>query len=451
MFMDNKQLKNAIELYKIRKRESRLSIFILMAIPTFLFVLDFFGVITQVLNYNARPVGLQLNTYSKTALFPLALFIGFLALNYKSFNQEHQVLPQTNKSRFFSYALYNYSLFLKVSMISIGLYLLQYGIISIMAKFSGNIHLAYDFSWSFVIWGLLVNLIYGFLAISLLIFIGVLDRKFGLIFKIIFGLSVLLLFISINGNLVGRYIVKIIGFWTKESSLILFTAKALGLWLAITGISWSLNSRTVYYKSENHRFPKWVVTALGAFVIFTFTSTFLIMGSFTGSSSSHKEISVSTEEYNILQGGYTLIPLDCSSLNTGDLIKIVPDFTPENEDMTIWTNTVDDFEMGSINSEAIEGLHISYKFPKYSLNNVDLNSFTKGKITATLEGTTLYLHYSYDENQKVLLISPYSFMDQFQAFKNKNLFNPALGTYRSNGWGDIRIISESGIKVMPVH
>ncbi len=447
MFMDNKQLKNSIELYKIRCRESRTSILILMAIPTFLFFLDFFVVITQVSNYNDAPVAFQLNTYSQSMLIPLMIFIGFLLFYYKKFNTEHEVFPQTNKSRFLSFLLYNYGLFLKVSVISLLLYLIQYGIISIIAKFNGNVLFAYDFSMTFVLWGFIVNLIYGFLAISLLIFIGVLDRKFGLIFRFIFGGIALLFLISANGNSMSEYIIKFVGFWTKEPSLILFTIKSVALWVIVSWLSWIINSNTVYYKSQSQRFPKWIAATVGLLSIFTIATATLFINNSNTNITSHQEISVSEEKYDLLRDGYTQIPLDCSTLNQGDVITIVTDFSPKNESMTVWTNTIDDFKLDAVD---VEGLHISYKLPENVVNDVNLNSLSNPEITAKLEGTTLYINYSSDKNQKLLFLAPYSFMDQFEAYKDKNLYNSKLGIYRSSGWGDIRVISEKGIRVTPV-
>ena len=52
MFMDRRELKNALTLYKIKSKEFRLARLILFTIPIFLFIVDLMGVCTQVFNYN---------------------------------------------------------------------------------------------------------------------------------------------------------------------------------------------------------------------------------------------------------------------------------------------------------------------------------------------------------------------------------------------------------------
>lgn len=448
MFMDRRELKNAVELYKIRNREARLSHFILYAIPIFLFVLDLFGVFTQVFYYTDQVVAFELNTYSKLSFLFLMIFSLALSFNYNNFNREHQVLPQTNKSRFLSYGLYNYMVFLKISILSLAVYLLQYGIISILASFNGNIHFAYDFSIAFVIWGFIVNLIYGFLAIGLFIFIGVLDRKFGLIFRIIIGAFALLSIVSFNGTSMGTYIMKIVGFWTNEPSLILFTLKGVALWLFISGVSWIINNNTIYFKSPStSHFSKGLVISIGLFLTLTITTVFIFMSSST-ISSHNKNVSVSETVGFDTHDGYIQLPVDCSNLKEGDVIKIITNFSTSSENLSIWTVSEDDYDM---NNADIDGLHVSYDLGELFMDNVDLNKFLKPSFEASLEGTNLHINYSYKKNQKVLILSPYSFMNQFDTFKDKNLFNSILGSYRSSGHASLRIISEDGISVRPIY
>lgn len=447
MFMDRRELKNALGLYKIRNREARLSHFILYAIPIFLFVLDLFGVFTQVFSAVDQVVAFELNTYSKLSFFFIMVFSLGLAFNYNNFNREHEVLPQTNKSRFFSYVLYNYMLFLKISILSLAVYLLQYGIISILASFNGNIHLAYDFSIAFVIWGFIVNLIYGFLAICVFIFIGALDRKFGLIFRIVIGALALLSIISFNGTSMGTYIMKIVCFWTKEPSLILFTLKGVALWLFISGVSWIINSNTIYFKSQSDsHFSKGLVISIGLFLIITISTVFIFMSSST-ISSHNKEVSVSETVGFGTYDGYTQIPVDCSNLKEGDVIKITTTPSTASENLSIWTISEDDYDM---NNTDIHGLHVSYDLGKHMVDDVSLTDFYNPEVTAKIEGNNLYINYSYKKNQKVLMLSPYNFMNQFEAFKGKTLYNSVFGSYRSSSNISVRIISDRGIRVTPI-
>ena len=334
-----------------------------------------------------------------------------------------------------------------MSVVALIAYLLQYGILSVIAGLNSNVHLAYDFSLSFVIWGFIVNLIYGFLAIGLLILIGALDRKFDLIFRIILGAVFLLSIISFNGTYMGTYIGKLVGFWTKEPSLILFTLKGLILWLVLSGTSWIINNNTVYFKSKDYSFSKRIVISIGLFLAITITTVFIFMGNISVTSVT-KELSVKEEVGFDSHDGYIQLPVDCSNLKEGDVIKIITNLSTSSENLSIWTVSEDDYDMNNIH---IDGLHVSYDLGKYMVDNVNLNDFYNPEVTAKVEGNNLYINYSYDKNQKVLMLSPYNFMSQFEAFKGKNLYNSVFGSYRSSSNVSVRVISERGIRVTPIN
>lgn len=451
MFMDRRELKNAISLYKIYNKETRLNRLIIFAIPLFLFVIDFMGVWTQVFNYNDQITYFSLNTYSQYLMvISLAFLIG-MAFMYKRINKEHEVLPQTNKSRFLAHILFNYSLIIMLSVLALVLYLAQYGIISIISNFTGNIHLAYDFSLRFVISGFIVNFIYGSLLIALILLIGTLDRKWPLYFRISF--LVLIPILLFNNLFLGKGLMDFISFWTKEPSVIVFVVKAAGLWVVLSGLAWSINANTVYFKNANAKFSKASIAVICCIVALMLIAPMLLFGGFTYHTGYNQEVSVSENEALDYSSKYIPLPLDASHLKKGDTIKVVTNCRFEDNKMSIVDIKADDY--GDVSfygfDSTVEGLQISYVLPEQMHNEINVTSFINPKVTASLDGTTLYLNYEYDKNQNVLYLSPYGLMGQFDAFKDKNHFKDFIGTSGGNYYGSVCLLSEDGIKIAPLH
>ncbi|MEG2017281.1 MAG: hypothetical protein RR844_03660 [Clostridium sp.] len=452
MFMDRRELKNALNLYKIINKETRLNKIILFAIPLFLFIVDFMGVWTQVFNYNDQITYFSLNTYSQYALFmSLAFFVG-TAFMYRTLNKEHEVLPQTNKSRFLSIALFMYSLLLKLSVFALVLYFIQYGFISIVAGFTGNVHFAYDFSLSFVISGFIVNFIYGSLLLALVLLIGALDRKWSLYFRASFlAIIPILLF---NNLFLGKGLMEFISFWTKESSVIVFVVKAAGLWIVLSGLAWLINANTVYFKNANAKFSKASIAVICCIIALMVMAPMFLFGGFTYHTGYNQEVSVTENERLDYSSRFITLPLDGSHLKKGDTIKVVTNCNFEDNMMCIIDLNADqtDDEINFYGFEGkVDGLEISYDLPENMHNEININAFINPKITASLEGTTLYLNYEYDKNQKVLYLSPYGLMGQFEAFKDKNYFKDFIGTSGGSNYGNVYILPEDGIKISPLH
>ena len=449
MFMDRRELKNALTLYKIKSKELRLSRLILFTIPIFLFIIDLLGVCTQVFNFNDQITYFSLNTYSQLIFFFTLLTIIASSFEYKKFNNEHEVLPQTNKSRFFSYALYNYSLFIKVSVLALVVYLAQYGIISTIASFTENIHFAYDFSLTFVISGFVVNFIYGSLLIALILLIGALDRKWPLYFRASFlALIPILLF---NNLFLGKSLMEFISFWTKEPSVIVFVLKSVGLWAILSGLAWTVNANTIYFKNYNDKLSKASITVICFIIALMVVAPMFLLGGFSYHTGYSEQLSVTENEALDYSSKYITLPLDTSHLKKGDIIKVVTNF--KDNKMEIIDLKADDYGDPSFYgfNDKVEGLQINYKLAEEMHNEINITTFINPKVTASLDGTTLNINYEYDKNQKLLYLSPYGLMGQFDAFKDKNYFKDFIGTSGGNYYGAVYLLSEDGINISPLH
>lgn len=452
MFINKKEFQNSLKLYKIKSQEERIPRLILLAFPLLFFVADLIGVLTKFFKYNDQISYSSLNTYSQWCFFYVLGWAVVMIYNYKKSNKANEVLPQTNKGRFLAYSISNYTFYIKISILCLVLYLIQYGVITLLGNSASNIHLAYAFSVNFLIWGFVVNLIYGFLAISLIILLGALDRKFGLYFRII--ICIVLFITVINEQFLLKSSLNLINFLTREPSLTLFCIKGVALWIIISLLSWFINSNTVYYSTPSTRFSKKIIALTGFVTIFVITANFFTMNFISFSKVINEEIYLAQKQMKSSIEVNVNIPLDTTHLNPGDTIKIVTncDFqqnhlfiNPINPEDYRFTNT----EITSVlfDNKKVNGLSLVYTLPIIIINNINTVPFTNPKLTAKLKETTLYLNYEYDKNQKLFYLSPYSFMKQFDTFKGKNYFKRIGGTVGQNGGGDIYIVADKDIKI----
>ncbi len=252
--MDKRQLKNINNLYKIRSKEHKKALWIIYILLASFFAIDLIATLMDIFTYSKDVTTYSLQTYTTNGLFlAISISIGTL-LWYNSFNNQHQAFPQDNKTRFMSYALFNYITLLKVSVTSLLLYLIQYNIWALIGSLNSNISFAYPINLPFLISGFIVNLLYGSMLIALTLLINVLSKKFHMYFYITFIMFVVAAFFN-NGALFIA-IGNLFSFWTKEPSLGIFVVKCtitLGILLISTVV---INNTIVYYKAETKNTTK---------------------------------------------------------------------------------------------------------------------------------------------------------------------------------------------------
>lgn len=443
MFMEQNELNNALNLYKIRKKDMMRPLKVLFLIMTFLFLLDTITAITGLFTYNAVLLPFKLKTYTQLGVF----FTMFLVLGntviYKSDNKKYEMLPQSNKSRFLAYVMQCYVSLGVVLIYTTLLYLIDYGILSVIANFNENVHLAYEFNFLFFISGFFVNLLYALLGASLIIFVGVLARSANLFFKVVLGLAaVFLTFFHFPDG--GSILTYIILYFANEPSLLLFILKAITVIVVLSASSWFINKHTVYYKAEGHRFPRWAVITGTLFIVLTFYNAAILL-SFTGKSNSHEEVQVieeSTSEYykNHSFGQKVYSPEDFKGFNT---LNIIPNFEEDLDNITIEHSKEEDNSMAFT-----EDLVIFYTLPSNAIDDIKYIDYTKPTLDINLEGNNLYLNYDYKKNQKLVLLDSFGFMTEFEMFKGKNYCSTVMGTMYSYNNGSVKIFCPENLNLL---
>ncbi len=455
--MDKRQLKNTLGLYnlRIKSRESSIGMLCAYVALFFYFAMELVTNLMGVLNSSSKIGIFIISTYTTFAFWISILFCGNMTIYYKAYNHKLSVFPQDKKTRFLSYILYNYITLLKLSIFALFLYLIQYGFFSIVGHFNPNMHFAYPINFSFLISGFVVNLLYGLIIISIITLLGTLQRKFNLYFilgVVVIGVTAIVIAIYSPNAAIFKSIIGIIEFFTKEPSLWIFIIKVLGLWTLLFGLSWFINNHTVYYKSDYTEPSQGKIAtigiSLGIFIIIVNFSLF--------STVYNNETSFETDNSTIVtkKNGTSNLELFKDILNTKNIEIPISNIKPEDpveiikeihggkEDILVSTYSDD-----SMNEKA-ENIIVKYNVPYNEVNSIDINKYTNPVVTARLEENKLFINYSQTENQKVIFLSSYGFMSQFQCFKGQNLYKENFGERSGSGPGSIEVVYPEGLKII---
>lgn len=440
--MDKRQLKNINNLYRIRSKEHKKALWIVYILLASFFAIDFIATLMDIFTYSKDVTTYSLQTYTNNGLFlAISISIGTL-LWYKTFNNQHQAFPQDNKTRFLSYALFNYITLLKVSVLSLFLYLIQYNIWALIGNLNSNISFAYPINLAFLISGFIVNLLYGSMLIALTLLINVLSKKFHIYFYITLIVFVVAAFFN-NGALLNTF-GKLLSFWTKEPSLGMFIVKCTITLSILLVFSAVINNTIVYYKAEtkNATGSRFIICGFALFCIIIVIS----LNVFTHNYSSNSTSEIGFDSIDFVNDspfkGFEEKEMEValSNLNNALPIEIVPLFNEAEENIFITRSSDSSID------EIYENIIVKYHLPYNEVNYINLNDFKNPIVTAKLEDNKLYINYTYNENQKVILLSSYVTMSQFDCFKGKNLFKANVGYMTCNGDGRIEIIYPKGTK-----
>jgi hypothetical protein len=400
----------------------------------------------------------SVSDYSGGYIF--GLIITFIVFNciYRSENREIAVYPQTNNSRFLAFQLFAHVWIIAIPLALLASYLIQYGIISIVAAIQGNVSLAYQFDTLFLLAGLAVMMIYLAILFGIITLIAVLLRKFW-IYAIAFFAALAALAIT-NLSLARGGLERVFGFLIFESSVWLFILKGVAVWAVLLLAAVIINKHTVYYRVRVNATPKIIISVilgvvLAAVMLFvTFESfnstetTYItgqtevagdrdlgIMGGIMGGGGMGWSIKPHTEEFIF---DISHLP-DGSGINvelSGD-ISIIPSI--EQVVSSWWSNnkSVIEYEDGTVLEFPLEHilieyiheltnthgdtLSIIYRASDLIVDGIEIKHLTNPVFEARMEGNTLYIHYSSDRNLKVVLIPIWSLMTQFEYFAGRDL------------------------------
>ncbi len=421
MFMGKSELANIKNLLKIRLKSCNaiLTAGILLGL---VFLVEVFHMISLVHTYQKDAVYIDSGAFSGFAFIILLFAIIYYAFQYNEYNENHQIFPHTEHTWFISFELYCYLINLIVQVVAVGLYLLQYLLCLLLGGLNTNVHLAYTFSLSFLTVGFLVNLCYGFLIISFIILVVTLVRRLRYWALAIYVVMLSALWMGKDYSMIGR----LIQFYTEETSLSLFFVKIIITWLLIELLNQLLHRLIHIRRVTKFHYPQLAIVSL------------ILITLFFGALTNYQGIVTVRNGGSFQTPAETGLPsmkepaavLATDQLPSGSSLDFYYEFGP-----LYYCNT-------SIVEENTENDQIELYFsPPYTYrDNINITAFVNPRVTVEQKGNEFHFRVIYDENIKVISISPYTEPMRFDCFKNKNYAKSIYGSSAGSMTGTIKIV-----------
>ncbi len=415
MLMGQSELKNTLALTKLRLRRSKAMFLILAGIATLFTVFQIFTVITDVSNNEISFDFRELTLLSGTPI--LIFLICYLIGSYSESNKVFEVYPQTNTSRLISSQIVIYLTAIGYFLLTTIWYGLSVLVYTIFMGSTGELVFAYTLDWKYFIIGLLVNLSIWFIIIALLTFLQLIFRKF-MITTVVLAICAALSFIIFRERFV-HVMESIIGFLTNEQSLVLFFIKALLIWLAIIGISFWINKKTIYYQTERRLLKNpFILLSFALFVFFGF-----IFFSMESNETIHEETiheEVTSVPFNESK---RTIELDASALQDQRVLKVKRNGFDDiaSIDQDIVSGYLSDLYF--VNNAPEGKIIIEYTLPHQYIRGIAVLTASDQSFKAEIKNGQLELNYQLIRKKGTqIYFKPWPFTDKFTAFQNRDFF-----------------------------
>ncbi len=373
----------------------------------------------NVLKYQSQVEAISIYDYSFFIFLGCIVALIITAIRYKQSNEAYSIFPQTGSTRFLSTQAIHYLWIGLLSILSLGLYMIYFLTFRLLSEFKSNIILAFRTDLGFILMGTFIFFIYGILAAALITLIAALIRKFD---TIAIGCLMIIIAIIITGKSgIKETISNMLSFLTKESSIGIFLLKALITWLLLFIGGFLINKYTLYYKTRRkHRNS--IVVALGVVAL-------IVISIIRASQPEDRNPVINHGVYynyhdnSIWQDKILTIPVTDQDKSGEISVKANFNFKEDNMDIQQAYFYLD---------TKAESIEIRYRLPVRTHNNYNLSEYTSPTLTAKLEGNILDINYSYKKNIKVIFLSPWFMMRQFEKYQDKDLYFLASNFYFSN-------------------
>jgi hypothetical protein len=461
MFVAKGELKNTGQLLRIRLRNMKqrgLRFFAIIAGIIFL------ASLTQtVIWLLEKSDGITVYTWdNKSIWIAIGLLAGILVMNcsYRQVNENFKVFPQTNTSRFLSHQALIHIGIIFIALFCMTLYMIQYGMVAAMALVNKNINIVFTFDIGFVLTGFVVMIIYTSIINGIISVIFTLIRRFRFYAIVFFTGIVVWMLTNIRETL---ELLKILfGFLIFEHGVTMFIIKGVIMWAVLLLLSIFINKYTAYYrhpsKDTNSR-AAIAVVVLSSLALLSMTTLFIAVPESGVGIDNEQEMKQNVPGYFDIEPQTEVV--DVSHLPPGSKINIVTSNVIDSFDYSygtgynqgIFKNYSDDprykdkdgllmyvgyneRELSNLNGET---LVISYLYKMETIDNLDIVSLANPHLSVRLEGDTLYLDFTYEENVKVVFMESWSFMRQFDIYMNKNLFKGSSAGWSMGGGISVQV------------
>ena len=450
--VDKDELKNSWKLARLKLRsEFSRGVRYLGIILGVLLLLSLISGVIWLFTPNSTPEFYSFMDMSFWLPFGVVIGLIIVAAGYVNNNKSYEVYPQTNTSRFLSTQVLYYAFVVFIAAALLVIYLIQYAVAAPIALGQENTTLPYVFDPVFLIAGLLVLIVGLSLAVAHISLVAALIRKFKI--YAIAAFVVMLAVLYARGEYSLGLVSTVFSFLGSESSVILFLIKGIVLWAGLFTLTYVINRHTVYYRSvaPSKNFITQIVATSVVVALITGGTTLLakpvtlnqLLGG--GGSNLGWMVEYQCEEFDIsdlpngssiriVTSGNIAIPGASNSSNVIGTYQDDYQTTVYFEDGTSQTFPSHYLQVGCFfdpNSVNGNKLVVWYNPPViYTATQVMINP-ANARLEARLEGTTLYLDYTYDKNVKLVFVPTWTFMGQFDYFIGKDVFQETL--FQSRG------------------
>lgn len=432
MFMEKLEMDNTIKLTRVKLAMGKIIMKKPLLVIAFIFLMNILPSISSLFQEEKMIKTINTMNISSILFFTGAIVSLYMAVSYRTTNDQYSVYPQTDSSRFLSSQFINYVYLLFLAVASLVVYFLQYGFYGILAATKENIFLAYKFNMEYVIVGFLIFLIYLSLITAGITLVAVLLRKYRVYAFVAAATAFSLIMYN---DLVKSFFTKGFGLIVNEKSITLFMIKGILLWLLIMITSFLINKKTVYYRTEKS-FSKPIVAVI---VVVVFYGLIIIPQMF---------FTVNNTSNTRISSHHEIILIDEALVTELDISHIPINSTIEVETMSYEKMQSENMYIEHIDTIVPLGkLEIVTRIPRNSIDGIDLNEFINPEVLIKLGDNKLYIDYIYDENVKVVILSPWLFMYQFDRYIGQGVFKEIAGSSSSRGSGHVRISTPEGINL----
>lgn len=405
--MGKLELENIKKHLKIRMRDSK-GIKRLCDLLLIVFIIDLCNIISDVFHYQADVKLYNATVYSTLGLGLTLIAAIYYLFQYGEYNEKHQIFPQSSTTRFVSFELYCYFINIITQAIALCLYLAQYLICLLLNHFKGNLRLAYRINIPFMITGFFVSLLYGFILLSILFFIGFLINKLRW-WALLVYITLFITLLITGSTIIGT----VLRFYLRESSLLLFLLKAIITWFIFVLLNHILYAKNDIITVRKFIYPNIIIASV---ILISILFNFL----FTQLSFHEKSTTLyDNNAFNPFKDEPSCI-VNAGSLPAKSILKINLDQELKAHSI-IWTG--DTYTNNSENE-----IRIFYNPESVFKDDISLISFTNPRITSSLQGNTLSVSLVHDKNIKIVSVYPYDMLMQFKFFQGKKLAAESSGS-----------------------
>ncbi|MCL2654499.1 MAG: hypothetical protein FWD65_02205 [Coriobacteriia bacterium] len=441
MFVAKSELVNTWKFFKLRLRDARIGIWIVLAVMAFVCVWTSVQILINTLG-STDPINIYtLSDFSWFLIAVMSLALVILMSRDKNSRKRYAVYPLTNMSRFLSTQLLCYFLIALGIVAAVFFYFVQYFLFVLVSVRKPDVTLAFSLGAKYLVIGSLVLFVWLALFVALLSVLDVCVRVFKLIafIPLVVASAILLQNQSFLSVLSERLVLLV------PRTLGIFFLRGFIIWLVLFGIAFVLNKPAGHLRVlGSASWSSWLIYV----PLIVVTGAFVLSASGTALGGRFFPLGLS----NYTTPGMKTITLDASRASGSSAIEIrqrvfqgdasnpsdlgVPGGICLHGDQGLFFEGESPGEGDVFTGQKVV---VTYQLPTYLTNNPKLMEYARPELAAQLNGTVLNIDYRYAHKVNVIYPSTWVVLNEFTKYDYENI-GKELGTKQmpfSNGFIEV--------------